>query len=571
MKILLCFLISLFLFSCTYSKKEPTQPKLNNKEMEAKVFLDDLNKKASELFKIYNLAEWDAYTVGTEDVFKELSKHKFAYEKFYANKEVFSKLKEYKENKDIRDPIIKRQIEVFYNGFVAKQFPEALLAKIIDFESKSTKQFSTYRSKVDGKEITSGDVYKVLGSSTNSDERQKYWESQKQVAESVAPLLTQVVKLRNQSAQNLGYKNFYEMKLLNDEQNPEDVLKLFDELYEMTKDEFAKAKKEIDEALAKKFNIDKDEIMPWHYEDPYFQKAPSIYEINLDKYFDKTDILKKAKEYYLGIGFDVEDIIARSDLYEKKGKSQHAFCFDIDRVGDIRVLLNLRNNKKWAATTFHELGHGVYWKYVDRSLPWIIRDVSHTLTTEAIAMLFEDFPTNPWWMEKILNITKEDKDKLIPIVRSMQKNAELIFTHWSQVMVRFEMALYENPDQDLTKLWWDLKEKYQLIKKPLGRYKPDYAAKVHFVSAPVYYQNYTMGNLMKAQIMSYIAKNICKEPIEKVTFIENKEVGKYFKEKIFFPGGTLAWDDLIKFATGEKLTPKYFAERIKKNDKVAHN
>ena len=37
----------------------------------------------------------------------------------------------------------------------------------------------------------------------------------------------------------------------------------------------------------------------------------------------------------------------------------------------------------------------------------------------------------------------------------------LIFSRWCQVMLRFEKGMYENPDQDLNKLWWDMAEKYQ--------------------------------------------------------------------------------------------------------------
>jgi len=48
----------------------------------------------------------------------------------------------------------------------------------------------------------------------------------------------------------------------------------------------------------------------------------------------------------------------------------------------------------------------------------------------------------------------------------MLRNQLLIFSRWCQVMLRFEKELYVNPNQDLNKLWWDLVEKYQLVKRP---------------------------------------------------------------------------------------------------------
>ena len=64
-------------------------------------------------------------------------------------------------------------------------------------------------------------------------------------------------------------------------------------------------------------------------------------------------------------------MIASSDLYEKKGKSPHAFCTDIDREGDVRVLANIVPNEYWMGTMLHELGHSVYSsKNIPQALPY---------------------------------------------------------------------------------------------------------------------------------------------------------------------------------------------------------
>ena len=81
----------------------------------------------------------------------------------------------------------------------------------------------------------------------------------------------------------------------------------------------------------------------------------------------------------------------------------------------------------------------------------------------------------------------------------------------NQVVLRFEKAMYEDPKQDLNKLWWDLVEKYQLIKRPEGRNAPDYASKIHIVSAPAYYHNYMMGQLFASQVHHAIAREVLEE------------------------------------------------------------
>jgi peptidyl-dipeptidase A len=136
----------------------------------------------------------------------------------------------------------------------------------------------------------------------------------------------------------------------------------------------------------------------------------------------------------------------------------------------------------------------------------------------------------------------------------------LIFSRWCQVMLRFEKGMYENPDQDLNKLWWDLVEKYQKVKRPAGRSAPDYASKIHIVSAPVYYHNYMMGELFASQVHHAIARDVYQgaDP-NRVIYVGNKEVGAFMKKRVFEPGKTLSWNELTRHATGQPLNPKAFA------------
>jgi peptidyl-dipeptidase A len=130
-------------------------------------------------------------------------------------------------------------------------------------------------------------------------------------------------------------------------------------------------------------------------------------------------------------------------------------------------------------------------------------------------------------------------------------------------MYRFEKSMYANPDQDLNQLWWNLVEKYQMIKKPQGRNEPDWASKIHIASSPCYYHNYLLGEMLASQLHYYIANNIIKTNNYKMlSYFKEPEVGEYLKQKIFAPGAKYFWNDMIKKATGEKLTAKYYAKQF---------
>jgi peptidyl-dipeptidase A len=249
------------------------------------------------------------------------------------------------------------------------------------------------------------------------------------------------------------------MSLRLSDQDPEQISSLFDELDSLTRGTFTSLKADIDFYLAKKYKLKPEELMPWHYQNRFFQEAPAIYSIDLDSYFKGKDVVKIAKDYYAGIGLDVTGILSKSDLYEKEGKYQHAFCTHIDRSGDVRIVCNLKNNNQWMGTLLHELGHAVYDLNIDMSLPYFLRTPAHTFTTEAIAMLFGRLSSNPYWLRDNAGIDGAEADRISQDVKNNLRLEQLVFSRWSQVMFRFEKSMYADPDQDLNKLWWDLAEK----------------------------------------------------------------------------------------------------------------
>jgi peptidyl-dipeptidase A len=185
--------------------------------------------------------------------------------------------------------------------------------------------------------------------------------------------------------------------------------------------------------------------------------------------------------------------------------------------------------------------------------------------TEAIAMMMERQSENADWLQAMVNVSAKDKETIRAEGQENLRMHALIFCRWTQVMMRFEKAMYENPDQDLNKLWWSLVKEYQMVTPPDGRNAPDWAAKIHLSQVPAYYHNYELGELTASQLQHYIAKNILKqENIKSVCFANKPEVGTYLKEKVFAPGASLRWDALIKEATGEPLSAKFFAEEYVK-------
>jgi peptidyl-dipeptidase A len=537
--------------------------------MQASEFIKRHEAKLRPLEKTAAIAWWDANVSGKDDDFARKEEAQNRIDEALADAATFRELKAIKDRGGIDDANVRRQIDVLYLAYLEKQVDPALLKQMVAKANAVEKAFNVYRAKVDGREMSENDVRRVLKDSKNSKERRAVWEGSKGVGRVVETDLKALVKLRNQAATGLGFKNFHEMMLFLNEQNQGDIIKLFDELDELTREPFRTAKSEIDQRLAQNCGVQVAELRPWHYHDPFFQESPAVFAAGLDGLYEKADILKLCRDFYAGIGLPIEDVIARSDLYEKKGKSPHAFCTDIDREGDVRVLANIVPNERWMDTMLHELGHAVYSsKNIPRSVPYVLRGEAHILTTEGIAMMFGRLAKSGVWQERML-IAPPDaagRKATSETGRKLLRNQLLIFSRWCQVMLRFEKGLYEDPDQDLNKLWWDLVEKYQQVQRPEGRSEPDYASKIHVVSAPVYYHNYMMGELFASQLHHTIAREVfsgASPPA--VAYVGNRTVGEFLTKRVFAPGRTLSWNDLTKSATGEPLNAKAFAKDFQTN------
>ncbi len=63
-------------------------------------------------------------------------------------------------------------------------------------------------------------------------------------------------------------------------------------------------------------------------------------------------------------------------------------------------------------TMLHELGHAVYGKFIDKSLPFLLREPAHIFATEAVAMFFGRLSRDANWLQDMLKLSDEEEMKL---------------------------------------------------------------------------------------------------------------------------------------------------------------
>jgi len=519
-------------------------------------------EKYKPLFLQSEQAWWTASVTGSDEAFEKRKQAQNALVELHSDSATFAELKALKEGGQVADPLLQRLLEVMYRKFLAGQGDVEIQKRIVALEADAEQIFNTHRGVIDGQPRSENEIREILSGTGDSALAEKAWKAYMEVGMKVQGQLKELVALRNQQARQLGFDNYFAMKLALEELDETQLFKIFDELDALTREPFAELKGRIDTKMAARFGLSPADLRPWHFGDLFFQESPQLEEVNLDQLVGGKDILAAASAYYAGLGMPVEDILARSDLYEKEGKSPHAFCTNINRADDIRVLCNIKPNAYWLDTVLHELGHAVYDKYIGADVPFVIHEPAHTMTTEGIAMMFGAMSKNQEWLTQVLGVPADRAAEVSAAARRTLQAEKLIFSRWAQVMARFEQGMYSKPDQDLGALWWDLKARYQLLNPPDDKSRPDYGAKYHVVGAPVYYHNYLLGDLFGCQVHEYVATRVLKvsDPLA-TSFNGRKEAGDYLKAKVFGPGNLHSWNALTEMATGAPLSAQAFARQ----------
>lgn len=517
------------------------------KEHPFQQFLNEFIPNVARMSKDLNLAVWILETTGSDDAAVLKADLDTELRFMFNDSATYQRLVSWEKEGSVRDPILSRELNVLVRAFKQNQVSKSLLEEIAQKEAALAQSYANFRPQLDGKPVTENEIREKLKNEEDVSKRKAAWEASKDIGPVLAPQILELVKLRNQAAKSLGYSDYFQMQLDLQEVDSNWLLKTFDDLAKKSDSAYTKMIEEIEAGQMERFGVSRQDLGPWAWSEPFGQED-ALDSKALDSLVDGVDIPAVCAQFYQKMGIDVEPILKRSDLYERAGKNQHAFCINIDRKKDIRTLDNIQPTIKWLETLLHELGHGIYEMGFDPNLPWLLREPPHMITTEAMALLAGRQAYRYQSLKQLVHATPASE----PLLRASDESLvrrQLIFSRWVLVMTSFESEMYRNPSQDLNQLWWSLVEKYQKIRAPKNRKgKMDWACKYHLGLAPVYYFSYLLGEMFASSIQESIVH------LTGSSGLENPAVGKFLNQKIFYPGNRMPWFKLIEFTTGKPLS-----------------
>lgn len=420
-----------------------------------------------------------------------------------------------------------------------QQAPIHLRRKIARAWSELAYTISTYRAQLDGRLLGEQEVLTILAVSRDEQQRQAVWAAWLEVGKMIAPKLLALIHMRNELARCVGYDNYHDLKLAAQELEWKQLWRLLCTLRERLAPLYRDAKAEVDEEAARTFRLPTAKVMPWHYRHPFFQQDGIDGLLPPQPGHDwERRLVAVMAEYGLAIG----DLLAKSDLYSRTGKSPASFCLHLDRAGDVRISAHLHADGRGLSLLLHEMGHAAYEIGIDRELPFVLRQPAHTFLSEAVALLFERLASDYHWLKQVGVRHLPERECL---ERWSRRNL-LIKLFWTITVVLFERELYLDPDKQLNNLWWELAEEVQGLNRPDDWDKPYWAAKAHFSTLPVYYHNYLLGEVAAAQLQATFALHQETWP--------SKQALQRLQTRLFAHGASLRWDQLVAQVCGEALS-----------------
>ncbi len=561
----------------------------NEIEKEAAAFAKTHGEQLKALSKTCDETCWELYTQGGADgrleAFQEAEMKHLEYKK---NPDYFQKASTFHDSPEINNPQLKRQIEILYNIFRQGSMSPEIQKTLIQKGAETEALYNGFRTSIDGKVMGNQEIKKRFKDSTDPAEAQKLWEAQQTIGTyrgeenkgpSVAERIVELANTRNQMAQKNGFSDYYSMSLHFQDIDEQKLVTIMNQLKTATDQPYAQLMNQLDGVARERFKLPstKSTRLPWFQAE---SNRETLFNFRADDYLEGKDPVPLVEKAANLMGNSVQWLIDKSSLYyepDNKGKSQHWALFPID-TNDVRVLANIdkgfKNNMAYALDVlFHEaLGHGLDFSQMDPNLPEVFQKL-HTITTEASAMLHQDLMTSEAMFREVVGLDAEESKTVAKKAQAYAAVDKLSRIRTMLTIIDFERSLYKTlankPDtslQGINDLWWQKQEKYRSLKRPPGQEnQADWTQVPHYAFAPVYFQNYLLADIQRAQVLSHINETFRPGQPPNSDCLLTPEAGEFLKEHRA-KGATDPWAQIAQNITGNPLDPTALVKEMWKGE-----
>lgn len=423
-----------------------------------------------------------------------------------------------------------RRVTLFLEQLV--QFKVAGDPATAESQTPLEARFMAFRAEVGGQARTLGQLNQLVKRADDRAERQAAWEAFVPLGAANREDYLALVRTRNRLAQRLGFRDFVDMRWRQSGIDETWILGVLDRLEVETRAPYEAACADLKQILGV------DKLEPWDMAYGVDRVSPLPPET-----FERKGAKDRLETLLAGWGF------AQSELglpvYECDAFTMGGLCFGIEPGKEVAVLISPTDGPRFYRTYFHEYGHAMHFRHVGQGA--MLLNIEDMAFNEGMAVFFESFVSDPDWVrEAFPELSEADRARYITHARY----AALTWMRTLLANVRFEHALYSDPDVEPDALWLSLQASCGGFDLQAS-FGPRWAADQMSVSLPVNWHNYVIAELIAKQTREAIVTR-------DGSLISNPKVRDFLFEHYYMPGASLPWLDKVASATGTPLSADAF-------------
>jgi len=425
---------------------------------------------------------------------------------------------------------------------------------------------------------TLNDLEEIMTSSRDSTELLDAWQGWRTISPPMKDKYAQMVKLTNEGAQNLGFKDTGAMWRSQYDMPADDFAKELDHQFQQVKPLYEALQCHVRAKLTDHYGkevMGNDGMIPAHLlGNMWAQSWSNIYDIvkppaNVEgspidvtqlleaAEYDHIKMVKAGEGFFTSLGLPAlpETFWSRSLFLKPKDREVvcHASAWDLDNVDDLRIKMCIKIDQEDFVTIHHELGHNFYQRaYKEQSMIYRTgaNDGFHEAIGDTIALSI-----TPAYLEKIGLIDKAPKsDSDLGMLMKMALD-RVAFLPFGLMIDQWRWKVFNGDfsEDQYNKGWWQLRNKYQGVKAPITRSEKNFdpGAKYH-IPGGVPYTRYFLAHLLQFQFHRELCKTAGNTgPLHNCSIFGNKEAGAKLI-KMLEMGASRPWQDALEVVANSR-------------------